>query len=53
LKILEGHIDRIKSKEVSFEDLAETESDCGSAKKGGDLGFFGRGSMQKPFEDAA
>jgi NIMA-interacting peptidyl-prolyl cis-trans isomerase 1 len=38
---------------VSFEELASQESDCSSAKKQGDLGFFGRGDMQKPFEDVA
>lgn len=37
-----------------FEKLAETYSDDpGSAKQGGDLGFFGRGVMDKAFEDAA
>ena len=44
---------QITKGEVSFEDLARTESDCSSAKYGGDLGWFSRGKMQKPFEDAA
>ena len=43
---------QILSKTISFSDLATTESDCSSAQKGGDLGFFKRGMMQKPFEDA-
>jgi len=36
-----------------FEEFACTQSDCKSAKKGGDLGPFERGMMQKPFEAAA
>merc|ERR1739848_632711 len=36
-----------------FSSIASKESDCGSAQKGGDLGVFGRGKMQKPFEEAA
>ncbi|MBS1532610.1 MAG: SurA N-terminal domain-containing protein [Bacteroidetes bacterium] len=38
----------------SFADLAQTfSSDPGSAKKGGELGMFGRGIMAAPFEEAA
>ncbi len=36
-----------------FEEIALRESDCGSHEKGGDLGLFGRGQMQRPFEDAS
>jgi len=36
-----------------FATIASTESDCSSAKNGGDLGLFGRGQMQKAFEDAS
>jgi peptidyl-prolyl cis-trans isomerase SurA len=37
----------------SFADVAKECSDCGSAPAGGDLGYFGRGSMVTAFEDAA
>ncbi|KAK2510821.1 Pin1 [Columba livia] len=48
-----GYIQKIKSGEEDFESLASQFSDCSSAKAGGDLGAFGRGQMQKPFEDAS
>ena len=41
----------IVSKQKTFQELASEFSDCSSAKRGGDLGPFGRGQMQKPFED--
>jgi peptidyl-prolyl cis-trans isomerase C len=36
-----------------FDALAMEYSQCPSSKKGGDLGFFGRGEMTPPFEEAA
>lgn len=36
-----------------FATIAEVESDCSSAQKGGDLGMFGEGAMQKAFEEAS
>ena len=38
---------------AKFAELAKTDSDCNSAAKGGELGKFGRGKMQKAFEEAA
>lgn len=51
--ILEGYQAKIKSGEESLGSLAKRESDCNSAHKFGDLGCFGRGVMQREFEDAA
>jgi foldase protein PrsA len=46
-------LERLKQGE-SFANLArELSIDRGSAKRGGDLGAFGRGTMVKPFEEAA
>ncbi|KAL6925299.1 hypothetical protein FSST1_002573 [Fusarium sambucinum] len=52
-EIIKEHEQKIKSGSVSLGELALTESDCSSARKRGDLGYFGRGDMQKEFEDAS
>ncbi|KAK9389414.1 hypothetical protein V1515DRAFT_593192 [Lipomyces mesembrius] len=51
--ILSALESRIRNGEATLAELALTESDCSSARKGGDLGYFGKGEMQTEFEDAA
>lgn len=46
-------IEDASDKKSKLRDLAKEFSDCSSAKRGGDLGFFKRRQMQKSFEDAA
>lgn len=45
-------LEKLKADE-DFAALAEEYSDCPSSQQGGDLGYFKRGMMVKPFEDAA
>jgi NIMA-interacting peptidyl-prolyl cis-trans isomerase 1 len=53
ISIIKDLRQRVLSGKDTFEKLASKESDCISAKRGGDLGPFTKGKMQKPFEDAA
>jgi peptidyl-prolyl cis-trans isomerase SurA len=51
---MRGYIERVQSGEISFSTLARLYSeDPGSARNGGDLGFFGRGEMVPEFSAVA
>ncbi|CAG9558367.1 unnamed protein product [Danaus chrysippus] len=53
MEILADYRRKIVEKEATFEELARKFSDCSSAKRDGDLGRFGKGQMQKAFEQVA
>lgn len=48
-----GIMDRLKNGEKFGKLAREVSIDSGSAKKDGNLGYFARGAMVRPFEDAA
>ena len=48
----EALLAEVRKNPKSFAEVARKNSDDGSAEQGGDLDFFGRGAMVKPFEDA-
>lgn len=52
LRAMQAHLLAVPPQEFqrAFAELASRESDCSSYAKGGDLGWFARKQMQKPFE---
>jgi hypothetical protein len=52
IREIQGIIKHVRDDPGRFAQIASERSDCGSFSRGGDLGFFGRGEMQKPFEAA-
>jgi peptidyl-prolyl cis-trans isomerase C len=52
-KKIESVLTEVRAGKDDFGDLARKYSEGPSASKGGDLGFFSRGQMVAPFEEAA
>ncbi|KAH7927257.1 rotamase-domain-containing protein [Leucogyrophana mollusca] len=52
IAILKGYQEQIDGSQKKFAELAQEHSDCSSHSNQGDLSWFKRGQMQKPFEDA-
>jgi len=46
-------LEQLKKSNKDFRELAKEHSQCASAKDGGDLGFFPRGQLYRPLENAA
>ncbi len=50
---MESILKKIQTEKIEFAEAAKQYSNCPSSSKGGDLSYFPRGNMVKPFEDAA
>jgi len=55
MKELQEYEAKIKAEGIkeTFPHYAHERSDCSSFSRNGDLGHFGRGAMQRPFEEAS
>lgn len=51
MSLIKEYRRKILAQEAVFTDIATKYSDCSSARRAGDLGYFSRGQMQLPFEE--
>jgi NIMA-interacting peptidyl-prolyl cis-trans isomerase 1 len=50
---IKNFLQQLKDNPSLFGQIATQYSECSSCQRGGDLGFFERGQMQKPFEEVS
>lgn len=50
---INNFLQQLRDNPSIFAQIATQYSECSSCQRGGDLGFFERGQMQKPFEDVS